>query len=107
MVRVQWVVHVDYLYVGESGPMGEEGLDEDESFKYVLVELHDMSNWVWLESTGARNAAQHLMTWCKTYGVPDVSVSDTASHFKNHMMAGAGKIAGDRQEVCGREFPVV
>lgn len=47
------VVHVDYLYVGESGPMGEEGLDEDESFKYVLVMLDDMSNWVWLESTGA------------------------------------------------------
>lgn len=34
------------------------------------------------------------MTWCKTYGVPDVSVSDTASHFKNHMMAALEKSLG-------------
>ena len=26
------VVHIDYLYVGESGPMGGDGLDEDEGY---------------------------------------------------------------------------
>lgn len=91
------VVHVDYLYVGESGPMGEDGLDEDGGFKYILVMLDDMCNWVWLEPTGActaRITAQHLMTWCKTLGVPEVFVSDTASHFENHMMAALEKSLG-------------
>ena len=84
------VVHFDYLYVGESGPLGDDGLDEEEGFKYILVMMDDMSNWVWLEPTGActaRLTAQHLLTWCKILGVPEVWVSDTASHFKNHMMA--------------------
>jgi len=91
------VVHVDYLYVGESGPMGHDGLDEDEGFKYILVMLDDMSNWVWLEPAGACNArttAQHLMAWCKTLGAPEVLVSDTASHFKNHLMAELEKSMG-------------
>ena len=39
--------------------------------------------------------AQHLLTWCKTVvGVPEVWVSDTASHFKNHMMAALEKSVG-------------
>ena len=50
------VVHIDYLYVGESGPLGQDGLDEDEGFKYILVMLDDMSNWVWLEPAGACTA---------------------------------------------------
>ena len=90
-------MHVDYLYVGESGPMGRDGLDEDEGFKYILVMLDDMSNWVWLEPAGACNArstAQHLMAWCKTLGAPEVLVSDTASHFKNHLMAELEKSMG-------------
>ena len=91
------VVHVDYLFVGESGPLGGDGLDEDDGYKYILVMLDDMSNWVWLEPTGActaRVTAQHLMAWCKTLGVPEVFVSDTASHFKNHMMAALEKSLG-------------
>ena len=91
------VVHFDYLYVGESGPLGDDGLDEDGGYRYILVMLDDMSNWVWLEPTGActaRLTAEHLLTWCKTIGVPDVWVSDTASHFKNHMMAALEKSLG-------------
>ena len=53
---------------------------------------------VWLESTGAckaRLTAQHILAWCKTIvGVPEVWVSDTASHFKNHMMAALEKSVG-------------
>ena len=77
--------------------MGGDGLDEDEGYKYILVMLDDMSNWVWLEPTGActaRNTAQHLVAWCKTLGVPEVVVSDTASHFKNHLMAELEKSLG-------------
>ena len=60
--------------------------------------MNDMSNWVWLEPTGActaRLTAQHLLTWCKIIiEVPEVWVSDTASHFKNEMMAALEKSLG-------------
>lgn len=98
-------VHVDYLFVGESRPMGEEGLDEDEGYKYILVILDDMSIWVWLEPAGActaRNTAKHLMTWCKALGVPEVFLSDAASHFKHHMMAALEQSLG-----IHRKFAVV
>ena len=42
------VVHFDYLYV--SGLLGDDGLDEDGGYSYILVMMDDMSNWVWLES---------------------------------------------------------
>ena len=59
--------------------------------------MDDMSNWVWFEPTEActaRLTAQHLLTWCKIIGVPEVSVSGTASHFKNQMMAALEKSLG-------------
>ena len=34
------------------------------------------------------------MTWCKTLGVPEVIVSDTASHFKNRLMTEMEKSLG-------------
>ena len=34
------------------------------------------------------------LTWCKIIGVPEVWVSDTASHFKNQMMAALEKSLG-------------
>ena len=76
------VLHLDYLYVGDSGPLGKE-------FKYVLVMMDDSSNFVWLESTEsctAASTAKHLLRWCKTLGVPEVWVSDAASHFNNRVM---------------------
>ena len=69
------VVHFDYLYVGASAPLGDDGLDENGSCSYILVMMDDMSNWVRLEPTGsftARLTAQHLLAWCRTIGVPEV-----------------------------------
>ena len=91
------VLHFDYLHVGESGPLGADGLDESGGFTYLLVLMDDLSNFVWLEPTGActaRLTAQHLLNWCKTLGVPDVWVSDTATHFKNKIMATLEKALG-------------
>ena len=76
---------------GASGPLGDVGLDENGGYSYILVKIKDMSNWVWLEPTGGcstRMTEQHLLAWCKTIEVPEVWVTATASHFKNHMMAG-------------------
>ena len=76
--------------------MGDDSLDEDGGYSYILVMMDDtgMSNWVCLESTGActaRLTAQHLLAWWKTIGEPKVWVSDTASHFKNHIMVALEK----------------
>ena len=57
------VVHFVYLYVGESEPLGDDGLHEGGGYSYILVMMDDMSNLVWLEPTGAcmaRLTAQHL-----------------------------------------------
>ena len=40
------VVHFDYLHVGESGPQASQGLPEDGGFRYILVIMHDLSNFV-------------------------------------------------------------
>ena len=68
-------VHFGYIYVGASGPLGNDGLDEDGGYIYILVMMDDMSNWVWLEPTAActtRLTTQHLLAWCKAIGVPEV-----------------------------------
>ena len=39
------------------------------------------------EACTAKVAAKHLLNWCKTMGVPRVWVSDTATHFKNRVIA--------------------
>ena len=95
--RPEEVVHFDYLHVEASGPLGDEGLDEDGGYQYILVMMDDMSNRVWREPTEActaRLTAQHLLTWCNIIGVPEVWVSNTASHFKNQMMAALEKSLG-------------
>ena len=50
--RPDEVVRFDFLYVGASGPLGNDGLDEDRGYRYILVVMDDMSNWVLLEPTG-------------------------------------------------------
>ena len=83
------VLYFDYLYVGDSGSLGKDGLDEEDGFKYILVIMDDLSNFVWLEPTESCTEAstvKHLLRWCKTLGVPDVWMSDTASHFKNRVI---------------------
>ena len=61
--------------LAESGPLGDDGLDEiSHGYVYLLV-MDYLSNFCWLEPTGACTArlmAQHLFTWCKTLGIPDV-----------------------------------
>ena len=57
------VVHFDYLYVGAIRLLGDDGLDEDGDYSYILVMMHGMSNSVWLKPTGACTArlkAPHL-----------------------------------------------
>ncbi|MEP0580138.1 MAG: reverse transcriptase domain-containing protein [Marinobacter sp.] len=84
------VVHFDFLYVGHSGPEGSDGLPDEDGFRYVLVIMDDLSNYVALEPAEACTAevtAKHLLAWCKTLGVPRVWVSDTATHFKNRVLA--------------------
>ena len=59
---------------------------EEDGFRYILVIMYDMSNFVSLEPAEACTAevtAKYLLNWCKTMGVPRVWVSDTATHFKN------------------------
>ena len=35
------VVHLDFLYVGSSGPEGSGGLPEEDGFRYILVIMDD------------------------------------------------------------------
>ena len=65
------VVHFDYFHVGANGSLGDDSLDEDKGYRYILVMMDDMSDWVWLEPTEActaRLTAQHLLTWFKIMG---------------------------------------
>ena len=43
---------ISTISVGASGPLGDDGLDEGRGFRYILVMMDDVSNWVWLEPTG-------------------------------------------------------
>lgn len=75
------MIHFDYLHVRKSGPLGEDGLDETNGSVDLLDTMDDLSNLTCLEPNGAftaRFTTQHLLNWCKTLGVPDVWVSDTA-----------------------------
>ncbi|CAN0091957.1 unnamed protein product, partial [Sphacelaria rigidula] len=83
------VVHSDLLYVGESGPLASPGLSEDAGFRYVLIIMDDLSNFVALEPVTmytAESTAASLLNWCKPLGVPRMWVSDTATHFKNAIL---------------------
>ena len=83
------VLHFDYLYVGDSGPLGNGGLDEENGFKYILVMIDDLSNFVWLEPTEsctAASTAKHLLRWCKILVVPEIWVSTITSHLKRRLM---------------------
>ena len=58
------VVHFDFLYVGSSGAEGSEGLPEEDGFRYILVIMDDVSNFVSLEpavSCKVEVTAKHLI----------------------------------------------
>ena len=40
------VLHFECLYVGNSVPLGKDGLDEGDGFKYILVTIYDLSDFV-------------------------------------------------------------
>ena len=42
-------MHFEYLYVGESDPQASQGLSEDGGFRYILVMMDDLSNFVSME----------------------------------------------------------
>ena len=84
------VVPFDFLYVGSSEPEGSEGLPEEDGFRCILVIMDGLSNFVSLapaEACTAEVTAKPLLNWCKTMGVPRVWVNDTATHFKNRVIA--------------------
>ncbi|CAM9831853.1 unnamed protein product [Laminaria digitata] len=73
----------DYLYI-QIPP------ESDDNTKYILVLEQDITGFVMLEhasASNAENAAAGLQRWCTTPGIPSVLVSDTATHFKNHLLA--------------------
>ena len=75
--------------MGESGPQDSQGLSEDIGFRYILVIMDNLSNFVSMEPVEvctAEATAASLLTWCKALGVPRVWVSDTATHFKNSIL---------------------
>ena len=83
------VVHFDYFYVGESCPQASQGWCEDSGFRYILVIMDDLSNFVSMEPVEvctAEATAASLLTWCNTLGVPRVWVRDTATHFRNAIL---------------------
>ena len=43
------VLHFDLLYVGDSGHLGEDGLREGDGFKFILVIMDNLSNFMLLE----------------------------------------------------------
>ncbi|CAM9745453.1 unnamed protein product, partial [Sphacelaria rigidula] len=84
------VVHFDFLYVGESSPLASQSLSDNAGFRYILVIMDDLSNFVALEPVAVRTAestAASLLNWCEHLGVPRMWVNDTATHFKNAILA--------------------
>ncbi|CAM9309014.1 unnamed protein product, partial [Sphacelaria rigidula] len=84
------VVHFDFLYVGNSGPLASQGLSKDAGFRYIVVIVDGLSNFVALEPVAvcaAESTVASVLNWCKTLGMPRVWVSDNATHFKNATLA--------------------
>ena len=99
-------MHFDYLHVGKSGPQASQGLPEDGGFRYILVIMHDLSNFVSMETVvvcTAEATAESLLTWCKPLVVPRVWVSDAATQFKNAILTrlreALCKVTGRRHRV--------
>lgn len=74
------VLHIDYLYMGNSG---------SQMFSYLLVIKDDFSSFVWLFPTSSATsdaAADALATWVSTFGCIDWVLSDQGVHFKNELL---------------------
>ena len=71
--------------------------------------MDDLSNFVSLagEACRAEVTAKHLLNWCKTMGVSRVWVSDTATLFKNRVIAQLSDALKSRPSFCCGLHPVV
>ena len=82
------VLHFDFLHLGDAEGGGM--ISEQSGLAYLLVLVEDVSGYVWLEpeqSCTAAATARALIRWSVTFGPPKVWVSDTATHFKNGLIA--------------------
>lgn len=83
--RPNEVIHMDFLFMGDSGPYNP---------KYTLILKDDFSSYVWLwpsECATGANAADALSTWISSFGQIDWLVTDQGSHFSNELMRGLTK----------------
>ena len=63
---------------------------DDDDTKFILVLKEDITGFAMLEpasAANADNATVGLRRWLTTLGVPSVLVSDTATHYDNHLLA--------------------
>lgn len=77
--RPNEVVHIDFLYMGES--VGQKF--------YILILRDDLSPfaWLWPFATATSDlAAEAVSTRIATFGMMDWQVSDQGSHFKSELM---------------------
>ena len=73
------VLHYDFLYIGSMNP----------DYQYVLVIKDDFSNYVELikcKSADHKVVVEALLHWYSRLGIPEIHVSDNASHFKNQVI---------------------
>jgi hypothetical protein len=91
------VLHFDFLYLGSS----ELGRSE---YKYLLVLYDDFTEMCLLEpcvAATAEMAARGILEWASIYGMPEVWVSDNATHFKNQVLERLQALTG-----CDHRFTV-
>ncbi|CAM9465459.1 unnamed protein product, partial [Sphacelaria rigidula] len=96
------VHHFNFLSGGEGSPLGDNGLDEGDPFKYILVRMDDLSDFVRLtppESYTAATTVKHLLRWCKALGSQEGWISDTVSQYDNRVVRALKKALMDRRFV--------
>ncbi|KAE9038096.1 hypothetical protein PR002_g6194 [Phytophthora rubi] len=72
-------LHMDYLFIG----------DYNGESNYLLVMKDDFSHYCELiecSSANAATAAMAILDWNSRYGMPQLLISDTATHFKNQLL---------------------
>lgn len=85
--KVGGVVHVDFLFLGESE--ARIGPDELDRLIYVSVMLEDVGGYRWLATAKACTAeiiVKRLVAWCAASGAPGVWISDIGKQFTNHIV---------------------
>lgn len=102
-------ISTTYTLLGESGSLGENGLDEADGYRHLLVTVDDMSNFVCLGPAGActaRLTTQHFFTWRKKLGVPDTRVSCIVYlHFQNKVMTALENALGAERRCSVAKSP--